>query len=232
MLQESGENEEMRERHALHFMMLAEEAEPELIGPRQLDWFRLLEDEHDNIRAALDWYSVAKADPGGKHSIERGLRLAGAISRFWRQRGYFSEGRERLDRLLTKADAIRLSSKSLPYKAKALGGAGVLAAQQGDYAAADALLRRGLDLHCKAGNKRGIGLALNRLADIMYRRGDDVAVQEYSEESLSLFEELGDEWGKADALQGLALAASLRDDREAWRSFSEESLELFRESRR
>src|SRR5207245_8088700 len=52
-LQESGEGEELRRRHAEHFLALAEDAEPYLRGsPRE--WLDRLEREHDNFRATLD----------------------------------------------------------------------------------------------------------------------------------------------------------------------------------
>ena len=54
-LEESGKAEEIRRRQAEHFLVLAEEAEPQLKEPRQLEWLDRLEEEHDNIRAALGW---------------------------------------------------------------------------------------------------------------------------------------------------------------------------------
>ena len=52
-LEESGEVEELRRRHAAYFLGLAEEAEPNLRGSPG-DWLDRLEREHDNFRAALD----------------------------------------------------------------------------------------------------------------------------------------------------------------------------------
>ena len=52
----------------------------------------LLELEHDNFRAALDFYR--RADPA------TALRLANRLTAFWSARGHFSEGRRRLGELL------------------------------------------------------------------------------------------------------------------------------------
>ena len=61
-LKESGEEEALGREHALYFMRLAEEAEPGLIGDKQAEWLNRLEDEHDNLRAALRWAQAG--EPG------------------------------------------------------------------------------------------------------------------------------------------------------------------------
>ena len=55
LLEESGETEETRQRHASFFLALAERAEPELHGPDQVEWLERLEKENGNLRAAMDW---------------------------------------------------------------------------------------------------------------------------------------------------------------------------------
>lgn len=75
-LREGGEEHDLRRRHVGHFLALAEAAQQELYGPRQAEWLRRLEQEHDNLRAALDW-SFAGGDP------EEGARLAVQLWRFW-----------------------------------------------------------------------------------------------------------------------------------------------------
>jgi predicted ATPase len=52
-LEESGEAEAAKRAHARYFLTLAEEAEPELLGPQEAEWYSRLEEELDNIRAAL-----------------------------------------------------------------------------------------------------------------------------------------------------------------------------------
>lgn len=44
-------------RHADYFLGLVEEAEPALHGPEQADWLHRLQNENDNLRAALAWFS-------------------------------------------------------------------------------------------------------------------------------------------------------------------------------
>ncbi|MEO6458603.1 MAG: helix-turn-helix domain-containing protein, partial [Chloroflexia bacterium] len=97
VLEGAGGNEAQstHERHALYFVGLAEQAEWELRGPRQIAWFKLLEEEHDNIRAALKWLlEHMHTDKAGK--------LGAALWRFWYLYGHASEGRQWLEATLQK----------------------------------------------------------------------------------------------------------------------------------
>ena len=60
-LDESGEAETIRHRHAGYFLMLAETGDPLLRGHEQAAWVARLELERDNLRAALG-YSDARID--------------------------------------------------------------------------------------------------------------------------------------------------------------------------
>src|SRR5829696_3055603 len=75
-LEQSGELEELKRAHAEYFLGVAEEVEPQLIGPREAGWFGRLEEVLDNFRAALSWASECG-------EAELGLRLAGALGSFW-----------------------------------------------------------------------------------------------------------------------------------------------------
>jgi hypothetical protein len=115
-LDESGEAELIRRQHAQFFLALAEAAGPEMWGSRQPEYLEQLEQEHDNLRATLDWCLESG-------EAEAGLRIGGAVWRFWFIRGYMAEGRDRLESLLSRPEA----SLSTRARAKALDGAGVLA---------------------------------------------------------------------------------------------------------
>jgi predicted ATPase len=71
----SGEEAGMRTRHLNYFLALSEQAEPALRGPTQIEWMARLNDERDNIRAALTW-----AD---KTDVEAGLYISSRFGRFW-----------------------------------------------------------------------------------------------------------------------------------------------------
>src|SRR5207253_1329478 len=92
-LAESGEAEALEREHAHYFMKLAEEAEREFAGARRQEWLHRLEDANDNLRAALRW----ARESGTPDAAETGLRIAGALWKFWSIRGDVSEGRAQVE---------------------------------------------------------------------------------------------------------------------------------------
>jgi predicted ATPase/class 3 adenylate cyclase len=219
-LVERGEAGVVQRRHAAYYQEVAEAAEPQLTGPQQAAFSQRLETEHDNLRAALRWAAESR-EP------ETGWRLGGALYHFWRLRGYFSEGRERLAALLAlPAPADSVSVKAA--RAKALHGAGILAVQQGDYAAARLLYQEGLAIRRELGDKRGIAALLNNLGVVARYEGDYTAARPLYEESLALFRELGDAQYIPWALNNLAMVIRYEGDYAAARPLYEESLSLLR----
>src|SRR3984893_16562101 len=97
-LEESGEAHAIRDRHLAAFIALAQQAQPHLFGPRRKEWLDRLEEDHDNLRAALDW-AVASKDA---HSA---MELSAGMWRFWQMRGHLHEGRRRMDDVLALPDS-------------------------------------------------------------------------------------------------------------------------------
>jgi predicted ATPase len=215
-LAEAGEMEPFQQAHAAVFLALAEEAEPELTGPQQGTWLERLAAEHDNLRAALTW-SIAAEEP------VTGLRLAGALWRFWDVRGHFEEGRRWLERVLAARGT------DLPaVRAKVLSGAGNLAHDQGDLAQAQALHETALALWRELGDKSGIAASLNNLGRLAHDRGELDQAQALREEALALRRELGDQRGIAVSLDNLGNLAHDRGDLAQAQTLHEESLLLAR----
>ncbi|MBK9605214.1 MAG: tetratricopeptide repeat protein [Betaproteobacteria bacterium] len=181
-LLERGGGEAVRERHGDYYLALAEAAESSLkFGAEQATQLRRLEEEHDNLRTALDW-SLAEA--GSSES----LRLCGALTYFWSVRGHFAEGRDRCSRVLRKADA---RERSLEL-AKVLQGAGRLAFLQTDYAAARGLYDEGLTIMRHCGDRRGIASSLSCLGTVAVEQGDLASAKTLLEESLAIVRDLRD----------------------------------------
>ena len=100
-LVEGGESALLCDRHLDIFLARAEEAAPKLGESYQQLWLNWLEGERDNLRAALSW---SLQDGMGSHHIEKGLRLAIALVRFWEIRGSVQEAMTWFERLLAKTD--------------------------------------------------------------------------------------------------------------------------------
>jgi predicted ATPase/DNA-binding SARP family transcriptional activator len=86
-LAEAGEEAQVRAAHARYFLDLAEQGEPELRGPAQLDWLGRLSAEHDNFAAALR-FAI------GARDVAVALRFITALSWFWLMRDYEAEAGE------------------------------------------------------------------------------------------------------------------------------------------
>lgn len=212
------EGEEMRQRHAEYYLALAEVAEDKLRSAERVAWLDRLEGEHDNLRAALEW-STVKND-----RTEIGLGIAGALLWFWHTRGYATEGRGWLKRLLT----LNGVASGTTARAKALYGAGELAWAQGDYPAARPLLEKGLVVGRAAGDRRSVAYALAFLGMVVITQGDVATARSLYQESIALLREVGDKWGEAFTLNWTADALLAGGDLPTARSFYEQSLTLWR----
>ena len=88
MLDANGEERLIRHAHAVYYMTLAEESERELVGPQQAIWLERLEQEHDNLRAALDW-SLQQDERCKRNTASRGdssapgRRIATVLANAW-----------------------------------------------------------------------------------------------------------------------------------------------------
>ena len=216
-LQESGEAEEIKRAHAEYFLTLAEEAEAELKGPRQLEWLDRLEAEHDNLRAALQW-SLGGGDR------ELGLRTGGALEWFWYARGHLSEGVRCLEEALSKGGEAPKDAR-----AKALGGLGNLAIEQGDLGRAETSMREALALYRGLGYKKGEANSLSNLGIIEMLRGENRQAKALLEEGLAAARESGDDQSISYVLNSRALASAHgQGDLEQANALWEEALALAR----
>jgi predicted ATPase/class 3 adenylate cyclase/Tfp pilus assembly protein PilF len=216
-LQASGESIMFHRHHRDWYLRLAERAELELQGPDQRLWLDRLDIEHDNLRAALEWCKT------GEIGTETGLRLAGALWRFWSVRGYSEEGRKWLTGAMERSNDVSPS-----VRAKALDGAGILAWSQGDYVLARTLYKESLVIRKEVDDKGGIAYSLGNLGSVAYHQGDFTQAQTLFEESLILHRELGDKRGIANSLGNLGLVALNQGNYAMARTLFEESLALYR----
>ena len=192
-LADMPERARVGEAHAATFLALAEEAGRALRGPAELEWLDRLEVEHQNIRAAIDWYS--------RHEPSDALRLAVAMSRFWGVRGHFTEGRRRLTALLG------LAGDRTSTRVKALNGAASLAIDQVDHQDARDLLGESIRLSQQLGYRRGEATALIYLGRNLIASERPAEAGRHIDRALQLLEGSGDQAAIAIALLYAGLAA-------------------------
>jgi predicted ATPase/class 3 adenylate cyclase len=217
----SGEDETLRRAHAAYYLDLAEQAEPHLTRSEQGVWLERLEREHDNLRAALGW----ARDSG---DVALGLRLAGALWRFWYTHGYLSEGRSCLEEMLALAEG-RDDAALGSMRAKALYGAATLASTQDDFARALALWQMSLAQSREVGDNVVAASALNALGLTTLQQGAPEQAIAFFEESLALGRAVGEPWGIARTLLSLGQIAYVQADYPRARSLFEECLALMRQ---
>ncbi|HEX2153042.1 MAG TPA: adenylate/guanylate cyclase domain-containing protein [Acidimicrobiia bacterium] len=105
------ERDQIHDRHLLAYTEMAEDAVAQLKGPQRKRWLNLLERDHDNIRAALEWATATD-------QTDLALRLSFACWRFWQARGHLFEAGRRLEA------ALALPGGDPRLRAKALEGLG------------------------------------------------------------------------------------------------------------
>jgi non-specific serine/threonine protein kinase len=196
------EFEEAHRAHAVYFLNLAEHAEPELIGREQRAWFLRLEQEHDNLRAALRWLSSQ-----GEEALA--LRLAAALVYFWWIRGHMAEGRRFLEDLVGRVPS---EATDVRTRALALSGLGILLLFQGEVGRARAVLEDALAVARSADDPRSVTLSLVCLGIHAMLSGKPEEGTSFLEEALARSRKAGDEWGTARALHDLGVNALHAED--------------------
>jgi predicted ATPase len=214
----SGEEESTRKAHAAYFLVLAEEGGQSLAREESSGWLARLAREHDNLRAALEW-TAANGHAGW------GLRIAVGIFPFWERTEHLSEGRRRLDLLLSLAD----SSSGARLRAQALFANAVLACTQKDNEVAAQMAEQALELYRRLGDTGGIAVTCNALGLIYTDLGELGQAASFLQESIAQWEASGDRASYARTLNNLAKVRELKGDYESARRTYADTEVLFRE---
>ncbi len=215
-LEESGDAEEIARAHAEYFGGLAEEAEPHTAqGDEQMEWLQRLEQELDNLRAALE--SFAELGEG-----ESQLRMAVALRHFWRFHGHLVEGRKRLQ------SALEGGTVDEVLRARALAPLGLIAHSQGDYDSARAYLEEALDIEKRNNLKERVAGTLNDLGRVAKAQGDHQGARKLYEETIRIARQVDDVFLVMLGTHNLADLALNQEDFEQASFLSAESLRLWR----
>jgi predicted ATPase/class 3 adenylate cyclase len=213
-LEASGEADELRCRHAAHFLSIAEP-----IGPDQrktdANWLQL-ERDHDNFRAALTELAARKDG-------ESLVRLMVALGAFHEQRGYLREGAGWADEALRLATDLPLSLQARAYDVAAM-----FAFRQQDLRRASELERRALAAYRDSDDDRGEARSLRFLGVISASLKEFDEAERLYEQAGALFRRLDEPKYLDVVVHHQALLALQRGDLGRARTLLEESLERAR----
>jgi predicted ATPase/class 3 adenylate cyclase len=211
-LDESGDAQAVGDAHLAYYLRLAVDAEPHLRSHDQLEWWRRLDPEHDNIAGALR-HALTKADP------TEGLKLVVSLRTYWSRHGLHTVATHALDAVLDRPTCVvdaRLHCRATIERAWHYCRQGLFEianehAERAIQAARDLDDPALLALALVTTFYDGVGAPERTLAD--------------AEEALSLATHLNDDFLTSCALQ--RRAGALREsDRLGSRRYIEQSLEL------
>jgi predicted ATPase len=249
----SGEEDELRSRHAVAVLDLARTAFRQMMGGAEhAGVYERIEVEHDNVRSALEW-----ARDAGEYEILIGL--VNHLAMFWARRGHWQEVDAWLDVALEHAPAAPTEDWM-----SVLRWASMRAASTGDYPRSDELVAEWLRLAEQAGDESQVLRAMNsaaanaseqgqldrarsefvaireradelgaremvafavvNLGEVEWRARDFPTSLEYSTTAVELFRRLGDDGGVTTALEACGWAALALSDLPRAQGFFRESL--------
>jgi tetratricopeptide (TPR) repeat protein len=216
VLNSNGERNLIKQKHAAFYLAFAKEAEPKLYGEQTTKWLNRLEEEHNNIRAALSWSVI--------NDVKTAISLAGAIRRFWILHNHLKEGRKWQELALEQGNDVPADAHF-----KLLHGIGQAALYQGDGETARKIFEENLARGKAANDLRQIALSNRGLGGAAKQKGDLAAARKYIEDGLKISREADDKFGIAVSLNNLGDLARMENDFKAARSLLEEALSLSRE---
>ncbi|MBG6088816.1 BTAD domain-containing putative transcriptional regulator [Actinomadura viridis] len=253
-LREAGDSERARTRRDGYYVEFAERAAERLRGPGQRQWLRRLDQEHANLRAAIE--STVRHD-----RPDLALRLVNAMAWYWFLRGRLGEARRLLDLSLTAGGPAPDSARAaaLVWRAgfEVLGRHGIDRTRRvraalepyerlddpggraraewflaetllggADLTTGERLAQRALAAFRETEDGWGTGAALTTLAHYALIRGDLAACTRHTEQGAALFEALGDRWGRLRAADLLGRLAEIRGDYRRAAALLREGLEM------
>ena len=240
----SGEAPTIGRRHRDWYRDTAIRKDPELRGSQQVSAWTGLEEDHDNLRAAIQW-SLDNGDPDGA------LDLVAALGYFWMVRGYWREAWRWLERALAAPGSSPLA------RSEAITGEAITEVIRVNYGAVSGLLDEALVVfeetnvtvsHARASLLHAVGEYLsgvdgaNELLQEVYDSsiasddswtaafvaryladGTEVEAISLFEESYERFRALGDRWNAAFSMyfiSGWYLSSEMYEESEesAWKA--------------
>jgi predicted ATPase/DNA-binding SARP family transcriptional activator len=228
-LRERGQEEETLQRRCVgYFVRFAEKAELYLSGSEeQAYWFECVDQERDNLRAALD---VCRSKP---ESVEDGLRIGAALRWYWDAHGLSQEAGQNLMTLLSMAGEKKRTAAHAKAMFVAAWLLDTISAASATERTATYLprLEEVLAIYQELDDRQGIAFLWQEIGYQYLTRQDYEMARRYLEQSLNLWREIGDRKASAAALMGLGMAANQQNDHSLARIHYEEAAAIDREYR-
>lgn len=214
------DSDRVRAAHAGYFLARAEELATELASPRPGPAFSQLRRDNENLRTALDWLESASRD---HTNGTEALRMAVALTGFWRRLGYFTEARDHL------AKALALATDAEPaLRARGLERAGFMTARLGDLREAKEIIEQARAIWRQVGDRAGEVNTLRFIAELHEDLGEFAEARVLRENILSIHREQDDHIQTAIALHELGMLALYQGEYDVARENIADALTLYR----
>lgn len=216
-LSESEGIADVRQRHGWHFQRIAATAARLWAGGEQVRAVELIQDDHDNLLAALEW--------GLANHPEMALEISNWLADYWMLRADFGRGGGRLEA------AVRAFPGTTLQHGMATGAIGRLALLQGDRDRGRDYLQRALAILSELGASTALLRILNNLAADAGMRGNADAAYVCLVGALEMAEELDDDQGRSQTLNNLACVQLMRRDWDGAQGLAQRALDAGRRCR-
>jgi predicted ATPase/DNA-binding SARP family transcriptional activator len=219
-LVEAGEADDLRWRHLDYYVEYMDAVAPRLYTQETAALLVQLEDDQDNLRAALDWALVQR-------DLLACLRLVVAANRFWLMRYHAIEADRYMQTVMV---AVRASGESFPLQllARAYHRAGLLAYTVRDFERVRPLMEEAICLARQAGDLEELANAQFSLGAAFYNHCDFENAQHLLEEVLAYRRTQGKRDYMGSALVVLGMIAQTRRDFATAQVYIDESLAIQR----
>ncbi|KAA0024945.1 BTAD domain-containing putative transcriptional regulator [Antrihabitans cavernicola] len=252
-LSDAGEVPAVQHRHRAYYTQLALDAEPQLNGPNQHAWLRLLDSESANLRSAFDG-ALAASDS------DQALQLASSLVWYRFLRGRLAEAKRTLDAAAALPDADRsavararawsvgiaqeqgCASDSLadaldataaivdPHtRARAYWFLAFTGMDSGNLSSASDRLDTALDAFAALDDQWGTAATKVAKAHFAHIRGDVAQLELHARSAAEIFDRLGDRWGQLRATEWLGGLAELTGDLDSAADYHRNGLDIAQE---
>lgn len=211
LLEQSGEQASTESAYLLYYTQLAEKF--------------AAQDDDQQINSDYGNFCNALNKAFSHQDADALMRLANALTFYWRRRGYIAEGRH----WLTQALTLPTAAEQAGLRAKTLANAGILAWNQSDFASARDCLTESVHIYRQLHDQDGIGYVLRYLGYVALNQGQFDIAQAHFEEMLAIARALNKPDLMVVALGNLGQVALELNDLERGKPYLEESLSIARQ---